>query len=591
MSIVAVQSVTLLGMTREKERILEDLQELGCLHLRSLREDDESLRPLKERLSEETREAWRFLNDCPRKRIRIGLGDRYDPVRMQKRALEIKREIETLSDEEDFLVQRIADVREWGDFDFSPDEKMGGHHLWFYVVPHYLLPKVEATGVVYEMVNRNDRFAYVVVIAPEEPVGMPVERIHIGSLSLTQLERRREEVALAIDELQEEREGLTRGLEVYERNMARLEDNGTRAEAMRMTRDEDPVFALQAWIPRHCTDEVRAYAGERGLAIRIEDPAPEEEPPTLLANPERWQVGENLVQFYMTPNYRLWDPSLIVLFSFTLFFAMIISDAGYGLLMVFGLILFRKRLSQSPGLLRLRQLLVLLSLSTVVWGVMVGSYFGVAPSGESFFATLHVLDLNNMDAMMKLSILVGAGHVILANAMDGWRQRDSLSALAPVGWIVAIIGGLVMASGQEALKTPGGIALGIGLLLVFGFAGAVPGEGTGKRLAGGLLSLTRITNAFGDILSYLRLFALGLASASLAVAFNGLAAQARDSIGTFGILVAILILIIGHTLNFVLAIVSGVVHGLRLNLIEFFNWSVPEEGRPFRFFHKKEKTT
>ena len=199
--------------------------------------------------------------------------------------------------------------------------------------------------------------------------------------------------------------------------------------------------------------------------------------------------------------------------------------------------------------------------------------------------------MDDMGAMMKLSIMIGAGHVILANAMDAWRQRSSSAALAPMGWIIAIVASLVLASGNSELKTIGSAGIATGLLMVLGFAGAGTETGIGKRLITGLMSLTRVTNAFGDVLSYLRLFALGLASASLAVAFNGLAKQAQESIGTFGILLAILILVIGHSLNFILAIVSGVVHGLRLNLIEFFNWSVPEEGRPFRAFHKKEKTT
>jgi V/A-type H+-transporting ATPase subunit I len=97
-----------------------------------------------------------------------------------------------------------------------------------------------------------------------------------------------------------------------------------------------------------------------------------------------------------------------------------------------------------------------------------------------------------------------------------------------------------------------------------------------------------VTTAFGDALSYLRLFALGLASASLAMAFNDLAHQVREILPGLGILFALLVVVIGHGLNFVLAVVSGFIHGLRLNFIEFFNWSIPEEGRPFRAFARKE---
>ena len=230
----------------------------------------------------------------------------------------------------------------------------------------------------------------------------------------------------------------------------------------------------------------------------------------------------------------------------------------------------------------------LLAFGSVVWGILVGSYFGVSPSEGSFLANLQVLDLNDMDTMMMLSILIGAGHVILSNAASAWHQRSSAKSLAPVGWITAISGSLLLWLGGETQQMFGSLGLVTGLVLVFLFSGAGEKSGFFKRVASGLMGLTRITAAFGDILSYLRLFALGLASASLAVAFNDLAQNAREGMGGFGILVALVILLVGHTLNFVLAIVSGFVHGLRLNLIEFFNWSIDEEGVPFEPFSKNE---
>jgi V/A-type H+-transporting ATPase subunit I len=107
------------------------------------------------------------------------------------------------------------------------------------------------------------------------------------------------------------------------------------------------------------------------------------------------------------------------------------------------------------------------------------------------------------------------------------------------------------------------------------------------RLLDGLRALTGVTRVFGDVLSYLRLFALGLASASLALTFNDLARQAGQVQG-LGLLFAILILFVGHLLNLLLALMSGVVHGLRLNYIEFYNWALSGEGYAFKPFRKKE---
>ena len=102
------------------------------------------------------------------------------------------------------------------------------------------------------------------------------------------------------------------------------------------------------------------------------------------------------------------------------------------------------------------------------------------------------------------------------------------------------------------------------------------------------MGLTSITKLFGDILSYLRLFALGLASASLAETFNGMATGLQIGRPGLGLLAALLILGFGHAINFVIGIMGGVVHGLRLNYIEFFGWGLSEEGYPFRAFAKRE---
>ncbi len=108
------------------------------------------------------------------------------------------------------------------------------------------------------------------------------------------------------------------------------------------------------------------------------------------------------------------------------------------------------------------------------------------------------------------------------------------------------------------------------------------------RLVDGLLALTGITKLFGDVLSYLRLFALGLASASLAMTFNKLAVDVAAALPAIGLLFKVLILLVGHLLNFGLTVISGVIHGLRLNLIEFYNWSLADEGYAFQPFAKQE---
>src|SRR6185369_9192500 len=145
------------------------------------------------------------------------------------------------------------------------------------------------------------------------------------------------------------------------------------------------------------------------------------------------------------------------------------------------------------------------------------------------------------------------------------KSRPNLTQLASAGLVSLVLGGiLILAFSSER-------SFSLAPRVLFG------------RLTDGLKATTNLTKAFGDVLSYLRLFALGLASVKLAEAFNDLAGRSFASRGAW-ILLGLLVLIVGHGINFAMGIMSGVVHGLRLNAIEFFNWSLPEEGEQFRVF-------
>jgi V/A-type H+-transporting ATPase subunit I len=186
---------------------------------------------------------------------------------------------------------------------------------------------------------------------------------------------------------------------------------------------------------------------------------------------------------------------------------------------------------------------------------------------------------------MQLSISIGALHLILANLMMAWVRRRTTQAVAALGWALVVAAALW--GWLQGFTAGHWILLALGLLLVLLFSSAQPGVG-GKQLLDGLLALTAVTKLFGDVLSYLRLFALGLASASLAMTFNQLAVDVAAALPVIGLLFKVLILLVGHMLNFVLTVVSGVIHGLRLNLIEFYNWSLADEGYPFQPFAKQE---
>ncbi|NIO06473.1 MAG: V-type ATP synthase subunit I, partial [Deltaproteobacteria bacterium] len=286
--------------------------------------------------------------------------------------------------------------------------------------------------------------------------------VRTGNKSLTELERLLEEVELELEDLQVERSSLTRWCYLFARNLHRLEDQAQLLEASHQTHDEGPLFALQAWAPRENGEELRAYAEKMHLALEVEEPGPGDNPPTLLRNQPSLAGGQDLVTFYMTPGYWFSDPSTIVFFSFALFFAMILGDVGYGSILGLGLLLGWPRMSRSDLGRRLRVLFAALISATIGYGFLVGSYFGMAPPEGAPLAALKILDLRDYGSMMRVSVVIGVAHLVLANVMDAWRQRRSSGALAPMGWIAMLLGGMALWFGggpSAAVGRGGALAL------------------------------------------------------------------------------------------------------------------------------------
>lgn len=588
MSIVPLCRVALVGHASEKEGVLRDLQEIGCLQLVPVA-GKEAKEPVPTRSN--AREVLAFLLSCPQRRHQVTVAERFDAAEVEQEALTLRQRLKDLGDERDALVQRLRDLGPWGDFHLPPLEEMAGQRLWFYAVPHHRMSDMGKQDHPWQVLRRDRSCCYVAVIAAQEPAEMPVPRVHTGSRSRGELERRLEDVELEIEDVQAQRSSLTRWCMLFAERLDSLEDREACRRAADITADLEPVFGLEGWAPVARLRELRTYAEKRGLALDARGPAEDESPPTLMENPRAIDPGEALVTFYMTPGYRTWDPSGIVLFSFAVFFGMILSDAGYALLLGGGLALLWRRLGGSAARLRFRRLLLLVAVASLVYGVLAGSYFGVPPAAASWPGRLAVVDLTDTQTMMALSVVIGVMHLVIANLMNARRLHWRSESLASVGWAGMILGGFLLAVAQErerAWLAPTAVGmLGLGSLLVLAFSGA--GQKPLARLLSGLRAFTRITSAFGDVLSYLRLFALGLASASLAAAFNGMAAQMADSLPGVGLFFALLVLVVGHALNFVLSTSSAVIHGLRLNVIEFLNWGLTEEGSAFRPFRRKER--
>lgn len=615
MAIVPLQKVTFYGSLPDRDAVVGGLQQMGCLHLVDL-SGQVSSKPLEHADRNLVEEAIRYLEAAPVQNAnqRQQYKDDLNCLKVAHLALEHQKLRDEFSDRRDQLQQQLDTLSPWGEFRWPDVHETAGVRLWFYVIPERELSVLQNSKLVWQLIQQEQQSAYVVILSVDPP-DVPWVSKALPRRSVSDIQTELVSVDEALETLHWQRTELTRWLVLLRRDLNEADDLLSRLSAVNATLADQRLYVLQAWAPKQQIPALREFAKQNRLAFTIVAPHPDEQPPTLLKNPSAVAGAESAVTFYITPGYRAWDPTWIMFVSFALFFAMIVSDAAYGMVFGVGLLLLWGRLSATADLRRMRNLFLAIVVATIGYGVLAGSYFGATPQ------SLEWLQLKiegkalagNKDAMMMLSLGIGVFHLALANAIMAWQQRGANTSWVAIGWVMGIVGGYVLGlfaqdsnkavvwlsegwglareSFQPQLKLAGQWGLGIGLGLVFLFSSnrpllsAKPADWI-WRVVDGLLGLTNVSKAFGDALSYLRLFALGLAGAQLAVTFNNMA-ESMQQIPGVGMLLAILLLVLGHGVNMVLGIMGGVVHGLRLNCIEFFNWSLTEEGHPFRAFRKK----
>ena len=599
MAIVPLEKVTFIGPAAFQPGVLDDLQSLGCVHLIRLQADRGQM---PEVIPNEAREALRYLQASPIRRRPTKKTDGYDRDRLIRRVLRIRRLRQALRQEADGLRQAIDDLRPWGDFRRPDVGGIGGLPLFFYVIPRRETSRIPR-DIAYEVVTRDPRFDYVVAVGEPIPETHGWSPVTLAPRPLSELRQRLLAVEEEYENLLWRRVALTRWVEMLQTDLDRADDQMAKLDAARRTWADEHLFAVQGWAPKAERPRLESLAADHDLALRVETPRVADRPPTLLENPRVIASAEPCVTFFRTPGYHAWDPTPIVYVSFSLFFGMIVSDAGYGPLLL-GLVGFWGiRFADTPRRRRWRRLMLTIAVAVVVYGVLVGSYFGFSPPPGSWADALRVRwdgqpMMGRQNEMMLFTVAIGVGHLVLANLISAWRQRRTARSLGHLGWAAILAGGFAFGLGSygatEPLAMAGTVAVIVGAVAVFLFSSSRPLWTTNKReqllrLADGLMQCGNLSKAFGDVLSYLRLFALGLASFQLAVTFNGLAADAVGR-GGMGVLLGGLIFVAGHGVNLILGLMGGVVHGLRLNCIEFFNWSLTEEGYPFQPFRKKAGT-
>jgi len=335
-----------------------------------------------------------------------------------------------------------------------------------------------------------------------------------------------------------------------------------------MGRNEELAY-LAGYAPEHACGILQRAAQENHWALSIQDTSDEDVVPTFIRNP-KWVnlIKPVLGLLGITPGYHELDVSALFLVFFSMFFGILIGDAGYGLVYL-GLILWmQKKIRKNPAAENISALLYLLSFCALAWGALTGTFFGQAWLIKIGLKPL-VPVLNDVKFMQSFCFFLGALHLSIAHFWRAALKFPSLTALADIGWICVLWTAFLLARTLilAELFPPWAKGLaGAGIALVILFTN--PQRNMFKALGAGLGSIAlSLMNNFTDVVSYIRLFAVGLATVAIAETTNGMAGSLGQ--GFLAAAAGVLIVVVGHGLNIVLGPMSVLVHGVRLNVLEF----------------------
>ena len=386
---------------------------------------------------------------------------------------------------------------------------------------------------------------------------------------------------------------------MYDHHQAALE-----RERVRVGRT-DRVGLVTGWIPAAEADRLHVSMGElEAVASIVEDPLPGDTPPVLLDNPPWLRPFEVVTTLYGYPRPDEVDPTPLLAPFFLVFFGLALADAGYGLAVFTLAYLMIRRLRLPPGEDRLPRLLMLGGASAMFFGALGGSWFGdglnLLPDWSPVvFArdTLTLLDPIT-DPMVVLLLSLGLGLLqvwvgIAAKAAMQFRAGNWVDALwGQVPWLVflpslaALLAGDALGPAVAAAAPRLALVGAVALVL----AGARRQRNWLLKPFSGFMNIYPVMGYLGDVLSYSRLLALGLASTVIGIVVNQVALLVRD-IPTVGILLAAVVMAGGHSFNLLVSTLGSFVHSGRLQFVEFFTKFFEGGGRSFRPFRREGRYT
>jgi len=469
------------------------------------------------------------------------------------------------------LKKKISQWEPWGEFD--PDEvqllKEKGVHIRLYQIPARELKNLPA-GVIVKRLSTESGAVLCAVIS-EDKVDIPFKELSLPNMGLKKMRSRLSEDGKVMESIKSDIKKCTSYVTGLARIKKSLKKDLEFQQALKGLGQFGNLVCLRGYVPHDAVEPLFKTSRSERWGITVSEPSEEDRVPTLIRNP-RWVsiISPIFKAIEVVPGYRELDISLWFLVFLSIFFGMLIGDSAYGLIFFILTVVAHKKWGKKLANKSIFILLYVLSSCAILWGLFTGTFFGQAwlPG----WAMPLIPALRNDRYIQTLCFFLGAFHLSIAHCWRAIIKLPSPIALAEVGWVLILWGAFFLAKMLiigDAFPAFAKWLFIAGPILVVCFTklnrNVFKGIGAG---VGNLL--LNFVNSFTDVVSYIRLFAVGLATVAVADAFNKMAMD----VGVNSIAAAAItsfILLLGHILNIILGPMAVLVHGVRLNVLEFCN--------------------
>ena len=617
-----MKKFTFLVTDKEYEGFISSLRQQGVVHVQQLQQGASS-QELQQALDLESRyvAALRVL-DSAAKTYQVAphapaLGQASDSLEVLTRIENIQAEEQTLMHERDAIEKDIRVLEPWGNFDMKALQRLAqasGLTVGFFRCSSKFFRQEWADHYFAIPVNEMSKSTYFLTFSEEKP-DIEAEQIFLPQESLQEKRAQLDSVLQKLD--------LIHGELLYIEKQLRsvlLDGQSQTRDSIQLERvhlsDErvagDSLRLLVGWVRADRTEELTTVLDADHIFYEMEDPAFEDDVPVQITNGRFTSLFEPILRMYSLPNYHDLDPSFYFAPFFMLFFGLCLGDGGYGLLVLFGGLAVAKFCK--GDVCNYGRLMAWLGMMTVICGLLMGTFFGIDLSQQdwAFLAPVKPYFLNDngvgpifgYSPMMVLSVIIGLIQVLLGMILKGCKAVKNYGFAYGIGtfcWVAAIILAVILyglpACGvqlPQAVQYILMVLIGISALGIFFYNS--PGSyrrpllGLLGNIGGGVWATYGMAKGLlGDLLSYIRLFALGLTGGVLGGVFNSLAIDMTSSLPVMVRWIPmILILLAGHGITFALSMISAFVHPMRLTFVEFFkNADFEGGGKEYSPFRKE----